>query len=74
MFSLPLELDEARRTQQSQVVADQGWAQVQRSGKVAHGDWPRQAGGDDAQPRGVAEQAEQVGEQGKMRVSRGRMH
>ena len=73
-LSLPLELDEARRTQQAQMVADQGRAQVQRGGKVTHGDGPRQAGGDDAQPRGVAKQAEQVGQLGQMRVSRERMH
>jgi len=62
LFAVALGLDDARRAQQAQMVADEGAAQLQRGGDVADGDRRRQAGQHDAQAGRIAQQMEQVGQ------------
>ena len=59
-FTLPVGLNDARGTQETQVVADKRPAQLVSPDFVVDGHRTFEAGQDDAQPRRIAEQAEQI--------------
>ena len=62
LLALALRLDDTRRPQEPQMVADKRAAQVQCSRDFAHRDGRRQAGQHDAQPGRIAQQVEQIGQ------------
>ena len=61
LLALPVGPHQARALQQPQVMADQRHRQAKPLGDIRHRERRAQAGDHDLQPRGIAQQPEQVG-------------